>query len=151
MKTHFISALCGVLFGVGLSVSQMVNPDKVLAFLDIFGNWDPSLLLVIGAATGFTMISFKWVLKSQKPLFADTFRLPTKTDIDRPLLIGAALFGIGWGLAGYCPGPGIAALTLGTLEPFIFVVCLMIGSSIAKFFTTKIQSNSEQSTESKEA
>ncbi|MFT6407728.1 MAG: putative membrane protein YedE/YeeE [Arenicella sp.] len=94
MKTHFIAALCGVLFGLGLAISQMVNPEKVLAFLDIFGNWDPSLLLVIGSATGFTMVSFRWVLKRQQPLFADTFRLPTKTDIDGRLIIGAALFGI---------------------------------------------------------
>jgi uncharacterized membrane protein YedE/YeeE len=137
MKTHFIAALCGVLFGLGLAISQMVNPEKVLAFLDIFGNWDPSLLLVIGSATGFTMVSFRWVLKRQQPLFADTFRLPTKTDIDGRLIIGAALFGIGWGLAGYCPGPGIAAVTLGKLEPVVFVVCLLIGSSLTRLLSDK--------------
>lgn len=137
MKTNLIAVMSGALFGLGLAISQMVNPDKVLAFLDIFGNWDPSLLLVIGAATGFTMISFRWVLKLKQPLFADTFRLPTKTDIDRKLIIGAALFGIGWGLAGYCPGPGIAALTLGNLEPVVFVVCLIIGSSVARLLSNK--------------
>jgi uncharacterized membrane protein YedE/YeeE len=137
MRTHLIAVISGVLFGLGLAISQMVNPDKVLAFLDIFGTWDPSLLLVIGSATGFTMISFRWVLKLKQPLFADTFRLPTKTDIDRKLIIGAALFGIGWGLAGYCPGPGIAALTLGNLEPVVFVVCLIIGSSVARLLSNK--------------
>ena len=128
----------------------MVNPEKVLAFLDIFGNWDPSLLLVIGAATGFTMITFRWVLKRQQPLFADSFRLPSKTDIDRPLLTGAALFGIGWGLAGYCPGPGIAALSLMSLEPVVFVVCLLIGSSIPALFTNRNQVRSEDDDKSEQ-
>jgi uncharacterized membrane protein YedE/YeeE len=137
MITYLIAVMSGVHFGFGLAISQMVNPDKVLAFLGIFGTWDPSLLLVIGSATGFTMISFRWVLKLKQPLFADTFGLPTKTDIDCKLIIGAALFGIGWGLAGYCPGPGIAALTLGNLEPVVFVVCLIIGSSGARLLSNK--------------
>lgn len=132
MRTHLIAALCGVLFGLGLAISQMVNPEKVLAFLDIFGNWDPSLLFVIGAATGLTTISFRWVLKREQPLFSDVFRLPTRTDIDRNLITGAALFGVGWGLAGYCPGPALAALSLGSLEPIVFVVCLIAGAILQK-------------------
>ncbi|MFT7527481.1 MAG: putative membrane protein YedE/YeeE [Arenicella sp.] len=143
MRTHLIALVSGALFGIGLAVSQMVNPEKVLAFLDVFGDWDPSLLLVIGSATGFTLISFRWVLKRQQPLFADSFRLPAKTDIDSQLLTGAALFGIGWGLAGYCPGPGLAALTLGSLEPIVFVVCLLIGSSVPALFTNRNEASSE--------
>lgn len=135
MKTHLLAAITGVLFGLGLAISEMVNPEKVLAFLDIFGNWDPSLLLVIGAATGLTMVSFRWVLQQSQPLFADSFRLPTKTDVDRKLVIGSVLFGVGWGLAGYCPGPGIAALSLGTIEPIVFVVCLIAGSLLQKYTT----------------
>lgn len=136
MKTHLLSMVAGALFGLGLAISQMVNPDKVLAFLDVFGNWDPSLILVLTAATGFTLLSFRWVLKQPQPLFSDVFRLSTNTDIDRNLIVGNALFGIGWGLAGYCPGPGIAALTLGTLEPLIFVMCLIAGSKLQNYVSS---------------
>ncbi len=136
MKSHVIAAACGLLFGLGLAVSQMVNPSKVLNFLDFFGSWDPSLLLVIGAATGLTMISFRFVLKQQQPLFEDAFRLPSRTDVDAPLLGGAALFGIGWGLAGYCPGPAIAGLSMGTAEPLIFVACLIIGANANLFLNS---------------
>ncbi|NND01039.1 MAG: YeeE/YedE family protein, partial [Gammaproteobacteria bacterium] len=92
MKSHILAAVAGLLFGLGLAISQMVNPQKVLDFLDIFGDWDPSLLLVIGAATGLTMISFRWVLNKPQPFFADSFRLPTKTDVDKRLIFGSVLF-----------------------------------------------------------
>ena len=141
MNAHILAAVAGLLFGLGLAISQMVDPNKVLGFLDISGKWDPSLLLVIGAATGLTMISFRWVLKKSQPLFSDSFRLPTKTDIDKNLVIGAILFGVGWGLAGYCPGPGIAALTLGTAEPIIFVVCLIVGSRLQKYVSANQRQN----------
>lgn len=134
MKTHIVAGVTGVLFGLGLAISEMVNPFKVMSFLDVFGNWDPSLLLVIGAATGFTMLSFIFVLKQEKPFFADAFSLPTKSDLDRKLILGSALFGTGWGLAGYCPGPGLAALTLGTLEPIVFILFVVIGSRLPQMF-----------------
>jgi uncharacterized membrane protein YedE/YeeE len=110
----------------------MVNPMKVLNFLDIFGNWDPSLLLVIGAATGFTMLSFRFVLRRSTPFFDEKFRLPSSKDIDKKLLVGSAIFGIGWGLGGYCPGPAIASLTTGLIEPAVFVIFLLLGSQIEK-------------------
>lgn len=132
MKIHFMATVSGFLFGLGLAISQMVNPDKVLNFMDIFGNWDPSLLLVIGSATGLTMLSFRWVLKRPAPFFVDSFRLPTRTDIDQKLLVGSAIFGIGWGLAGYCPGPAIAATMTGLIEPAVFVLFLVAGSQIEK-------------------
>jgi uncharacterized membrane protein YedE/YeeE len=132
MRRPLVAVISGALFGLGLCVSQMVNPQKVLNFLDIFGNWDPSLLLVIGAATGLTMFSFGFVLKRKTPLFDDEFRLPTSKDIDRRLLVGSAIFGVGWGLGGYCPGPAIASITTGLIEPTVFVVFLLLGSQIEK-------------------
>ncbi|MFT6099431.1 MAG: putative membrane protein YedE/YeeE [Arenicella sp.] len=132
MRRPLVAVMSGALFGLGLCVSQMVNPQKVLNFLDIFGNWDPSLLLVIGAATGLTMFSFGFVLKRKTPLFDDEFRLPTSKDIDRRLLVGSAIFGVGWGLGGYCPGPAIASITTGLIEPTVFVVFLLLGSQIEK-------------------
>jgi uncharacterized membrane protein YedE/YeeE len=132
MRRPLVAVISGALFGLGLCVSQMVNPQKVLNFLDIFGNWDPSLLLVIGAATGLTMFSFGFVLKRKTPLFDDEFRLPTSKEIDRRLLVGSAIFGVGWGLGGYCPGPAIASITTGLIEPTVFVVFLLLGSQIEK-------------------
>ena len=132
MRRHAVAAIAGGLFGLGLCISQMVDPLKVLNFLDVFGNWDPSLLLVIGAATGFTMLCFRYILKRETPLFDEKFRLPTRTDIDQKLVVGSAIFGIGWGLGGYCPGPAIASLTTGLIEPALFVVFLLLGSKIEK-------------------
>ncbi len=134
MKRHVVAAICGGLFGLGLCVSQMVDPQKVLNFLDIFGNWDPSLLLVIGAATGFTMLTFRFVLKRKTPFFEQEFRLPSSKDIDQKLVVGSAIFGIGWGLGGYCPGPAIASITTGLIEPAVFVIFLLIGSQIEKIW-----------------
>ncbi len=132
MRRPLVAVISGALFGLGLCVSQMVNPQKVLNFLDIFGNWDPSLLLVIGAATGLTMFSFGFVLKRKTSLFDDEFRLPTSKDIDRRLIVGSAIFGVGWGIGGYCPGPAIASITTGLIEPTVFVVFLLLGSQIEK-------------------
>jgi len=97
MKLSVSTFFAGLIFGAGLTVSQMVNPTKVIAFLDITGDWDPSLAFVMGGALIVTFIGYKFVLKSTTPLFEKNFRLPTRKDIDTPLLLGAALFGIGWG------------------------------------------------------
>lgn len=123
----------GILFGFGLAVSEMINPNKVLGFLDLFGDWDPSLAFVMGSAVGVTLIGFRFVLRRDRPLFAEGFSLPTKTELDGPLIAGAALFGVGWGLAGYCPGPAISALVLGFWEPFVFVLALLLGSSVYRW------------------
>jgi len=122
--------LCGTLFGLGLAVAQMTSPLKVLAFLDIFGNWDPSLALVMAGAVGVTLIGFRFVLRRPAPAFDVRFYLPTRQDLDRPLLIGSALFGIGWGIAGYCPGPVVAALAFGSLEAVIFVAAMLVGAQL---------------------
>ncbi len=131
MKRQIVALLTGILFGIGLSISQMVNPEKVLAFLDIVGNWDPSLALVMGGAVGVTLLTFRRVLRLPKPLFASRFEVPGTDGIDAQLLTGAAIFGVGWGISGYCPGPAIASLTFGSAEPAIFIVAFIIGNAIA--------------------
>ncbi|BAU62929.1 hypothetical protein STA3757_02800 [Stanieria sp. NIES-3757] len=138
MKQNLIALLSGLLFGLGLSVSQMIDRDRVLGFLDVQGNWDPTLLFVLGGAVGVTIIAFRFVLRLPQPIFGDKFYLPTKKEIDRPLIIGAAIFGIGWGIAGYCPGPGITALVLGIWNPVLFMIAFIIGSLTYQWYTNKL-------------
>lgn len=121
------SFLIGLLFGIGLVVSQMINPDKIVGFLDIAGDWDPSLAVVMAAALGTTFLGYRLTLKRAKPAFENSFQLPTKTVIDRPLLAGAGIFGVGWGLAGLCPGPGVSAAALGGVAPWAFVAAMLAG------------------------
>ncbi|MBC7161268.1 MAG: YeeE/YedE family protein [Immundisolibacter sp.] len=132
MSRVLAGGLCGVLFGIGLALAQMIDPNKVLAFLDLAGAWDPSLILVMGGGAGVTAALFPWVLRRSRPRLDDRFHLPVKRQVDGQLLSGAALFGIGWGLAGYCPGPALVALTLGTLEPWLFVAAMIAGSLACK-------------------
>ncbi len=112
MKRVFYAGLSGLVFGIGLAVSQMVDPNKVQGFLDIAGNWDPSLALVMTGALLVTVIGFNLILRRSAPVAAYEFHVPTRRNLDRSLLLGAALFGIGWGMTGFCPGPAIAALGL---------------------------------------
>ncbi|WP_026101187.1 YeeE/YedE family protein [Synechococcus sp. PCC 7336] len=137
MKQKAIALISGLLFGFGLGLSQMIDRERVLGFLDIAGVWDPTLLFVLGGAVGVTLVAFRFVLRLPQPWFGDRFFLPTKTAIDRPLLVGAALFGIGWGIAGYCPGPGITALTLGMWNPAIFVLSAIAGSLTYRWISTR--------------
>ena len=127
-KRNLAGFFAGVIFGVGLAVSQLVNPLKVQAFLDIAGDWDPSLLLTMGSAVLVTIIFFRRVLRNAKPLWDKRFYLPLKTRADKKLIFGSALFGTGWGLVGFCPGPAIAALTLlSSWEAPIFVLSMLTG------------------------
>lgn len=124
-----VSALVsGLLFGAGLLVSGMTTPAKVIAFLDPFGAWDPSLAFVMGGAIGVHALAYRWIRRRPVPVIAERFETPAKRSIDGRLLGGAALFGIGWGLGGYCPGPSLVALA--TLAPgvFVFVLGLVAGS-----------------------
>ncbi|HHP7244209.1 MAG TPA: DUF6691 family protein [Elainellaceae cyanobacterium] len=139
IKQNLVALVSGVIFGFGLSLSQMIDRDRVLGFLDIAGIWDPTLLFVLGGAVGVTLIAFRWVLRQPYPLVAEKFYLPTRHDIDLPLVIGAAIFGIGWGIAGYCPGPGITALVLGIWNPVLFVVALIVGSLGYQWYSTRNQ------------
>jgi uncharacterized membrane protein YedE/YeeE len=126
-----IALLAGSLFGAGLTVSQMINPRKVLAFLDISGDWDPSLLLTMGGALVVTTVGYRFALDRPSPVFGDRFRLPAVSMIDARLVIGSALFGIGWGLAGYCPGPALSAVVLGAAEPLLFIGAMLVGGLLA--------------------
>lgn len=121
------SLVCGLLFGAGLAASGMTNTAKVIGFLDVFGQWDPDLLFVMGSAVITTVISFRFVLKSKAPIFEDTFSLPSSTTIDFKILLGAILFGIGWGLYGYCPGPAVAALVYLQPVTFVFLITMLVG------------------------
>jgi uncharacterized membrane protein YedE/YeeE len=121
------SLISGILFGAGLALSQMTNPDKVINFLDIAGNWDPSLIFVMVGALGVTSLFFRQILKRQRPLLDNSFYIPSKSVIDNPLIIGAAIFGIGWGISGYCPGPSVAGLGLGNFEAVVMVFSIYMG------------------------
>ena len=121
------AALIGLVFGIGIVVSGMANPAKVLNFFDVFGTWDPSLMLVMGAALVVTFVGYLFVLRCPAPAFDRTFHLPTKRDLDVPLIAGSALFGIGWGIAGFCPGGAIPALGSGEPSPLIFVAAMIGG------------------------
>lgn len=124
--------ISGVLFGAGVTISGMVNPMKVLNFLDISGTWDPTLILVMGAALLVTLIGYQVIFKRNAPVFASSFRLPTSEDIDAKLLGGAALFGVGWGLSGFCPGPAIASVVFGRMESVTFVIAMAAGMLLTK-------------------
>ncbi len=139
MKEKLIALFSGLLFGLGLGLSQMINRDRVLGFLDVAGAWDSTLLFVLGGAVTVTLIAFRFVLRRPQPIFAEKFNLPTKKDLDKPLVIGAAIFGIGWGICGYCPGPGITALVLGNWNPILFLVSLIAGSLTYKFYSNKLK------------
>jgi uncharacterized protein len=125
---RLIAALgSGLLFGLGLTISQMVNPAKVIGFLNIAGAWDASLALVMASAIPVLMGGYALARRFRSPLIAPDFNLPARTQIDRPLVLGAILFGIGWGLVGYCPGPALASVLLGNPATLLFVASMLAG------------------------
>ena len=127
MITNIAALLSGLVFGLGLILSGMGNPAKVQNFLDFFGQWDPSLALVMGGAIAVGLIAFNWAKRRKTALLGDAMQLPTSTVIDRQLLTGSALFGIGWGLAGFCPGPAIMNLSTLTPQVWLFVSAMLAG------------------------
>jgi hypothetical protein len=130
--TKIISLLSGIIFGIGLSISSMVNPEKVLGFLNLFGYWDPSLVFVM--AGGILMTAPFIFLFKKKPLFADNFVIPKIKIVDTKLIVGSSLFGIGWGLVGLCPGPAIASLVFLNFYSIVFVAFMLIGIFVSKFY-----------------
>lgn len=128
MKKFSLAALLsGALFGLGLAMSGMTDPRRVLGFLDLFGEFDPTLAFVLGGAVATTTLLFRFVLRRGSPVLADTFQLSNLKEVDRKLLGGAALFGIGWGIAGYCPGPALAGLGIGSIEALWFIPAMLAG------------------------
>lgn len=123
----------GLIFGLGLTISQMVNPAKVIAFFDVAGAWDPSLALVMAGALAVTFVGYRIAWRWKAPLFDASFHLPTTTAIDARLISGAALFGVGWGLAGYCPAPAVAAIGLGQTHTFLFIVAMVAGMALYRW------------------
>jgi uncharacterized membrane protein YedE/YeeE len=137
MGRNIAGLLAGLLMGAGLAVAQMINPQKVIAFLDLAGDWDPSLAVVLASALAVSFVGYRMTVGQRGPVFADTFQIPTRRDIDMKLVAGAALFGIGWGMGGYCPGPAISALSMGLWEPVIFVAAMLAGFAVYDFVARK--------------
>ncbi len=127
---HLIALLAGLVFGLGLILSGMGNPAKVQSFLDLFGAWDPSLAFVMAGAIAVGLLAFTWAKKRTHALLGDPMQLPAPHRIDAPLLTGAALFGTGWGLAGFCPGPAVMNLATLTPEVWLFVAAMLMGMGL---------------------
>lgn len=128
----FAALLAGLIFGAGIALSGMINPAKVLNFFDLAGQWDPSLIFVMAGALVVTFIGYRIVWRRSAPLFDIRFHLPTRHDLDPALIGGAAVFGIGWGIAGFCPGGAIPALGLGRIDAVIFVAAMVAGIALAR-------------------
>ena len=127
------SLIAGTLMGAGLMVSGMMNPNKVLSFLDIFGNWDPTLIFVMGGAIFSALPGFWLSRRLTKPMLANNFQLPDKKNFDRRLVGGAAIFGVGWGLVGLCPGPAISAITTGSPQVIVFLISMTFGMAFYRW------------------
>ena len=133
-----VALLFGTLFGAGLAIAGMTNPAKVLAFLDVAGAWDPTLALVMGAALAVSSAGFAVARRRmRRPWLADAFALPTRSDLDAELVGGAALFGMGWGLVGLCPGPAIADLVRGSPQVYVFMAAMLIGVIAHRFASSQ--------------
>lgn len=132
LKTGLASLVVGFIFGIGLVVSGMTQPGKVIGFLDLFGSWDPSLIFVMIGAIAVHFITYKLIRKRPSPLISGEWHVPTKKDITPSLLIGSLLFGVGWGLGGFCPGPAVTSLASFEMRPFIFVASMLIGMILFK-------------------
>lgn len=129
-----VAFIAGCLFGLGLVVSGLSNPSKVLNFLDVFGTFDPSLLFVMAGAIAVSALGYRFVWGRERPLFEEQFYLPSVKGVDARLLIGSTLFGVGWGLVGFCPGPALTSLTFGGMSALIFVMAMVVGIVMAKVF-----------------
>jgi uncharacterized membrane protein YedE/YeeE len=129
---NLVGLLTGLLFGFGLALAGMTQPEKVLGFLDVAGRWDPSLLFVLGGAVGVTVVSFHFILRRKTPLLDTRYYFSEKMNIDRSLILGAALFGIGWGIGGYCPGPAVTLLAAPSWELWAFLPAMLLGIFVEK-------------------
>ena len=136
MKVKVGAFLGGALFGVGLAIAGMTQPAKIVGFFDFFGSWDPSLAFVmLGAIAVYTPV-YRWAIRTwQRPIWAPAFSLPTREEIDGRLVLGSAIFGVGWGLGGYCPGPAFTSVGAGSQEAFMFGAAMLVGVGAYQFFT----------------
>lgn len=136
MRNLLPGLFVGIIFGAGLALSDMVNPARVQAFLDVAGAWDPTLMFVMGAALVPSAIAYLIRRRMTRPLLGERFAIPANRTLDRQLLIGAGMFGIGWGLVGLCPGPAVAGLVLGAWQPWLFVGAMLVGMGLHHLFTS---------------
>lgn len=137
MRAIAAALLAGVIFGAGLALSDMVNPARVQAFLDVAGDWDPTLAFVMAAALLPSAAAYRLRRRMDRPLLAEQFSIPERRALDRNLLAGSALFGVGWGLVGFCPGPAIAGLALRAWQPWVFVAAMMAGMLAHRFLVAR--------------
>jgi hypothetical protein len=133
-KQSIASLSLGALFGLGLWISGMTEPKKVQDFLDFGGRWDASLVLVLGGAVLVTLVTFPLILRRSQPVIGHKFHLPTAKAVDRKLVVGSALFGVGWGLGGFCPGPALVALGTGSYSALLFVVAMLLGMTLHRTY-----------------
>lgn len=127
MRHTLAAFVAGMLFALGLAVGGMTQPSKVIGFLDVFGDWDPSLAFVMAGGVLVHAVLYRLVQKRSSPLLDDVFHVPTRRDVSLPLILGSALFGVGWGLGGFCPGPGVVALPAMSTEALVFVLAMVVG------------------------
>lgn len=144
MISKFITVVLGFFFALGLGISQMTRPQKILGFLDVLGDWDPSLLLVMVAAIGVYYPLQRYVLKRPAPKYEEKFTLPKLKELDSTLIVGSAIFGIGWGMVGLCPGPSITALASGMPKIVVFLVGMSIGMLGYMWFQNRGKSGAEK-------
>lgn len=130
MKRWLAALVCGILFGLGLIVSGMVNPAKVIGFLDLVGVWDPSLAFVMVGGIAVAFVGFRLVGRQIRPILGGMFQIPTRRDVDHRLVWGGLMFGVGWGIAGFCPGPALVGLGSGSWQAAIFVAAMLLGMGI---------------------
>lgn len=137
VKRVIPALVSGILFGAGLTLGGMTNPDRVRGFLDLFGRWDPTLVFVMGGAVLVMAIAWRVRARMLTPFFGDKFSLPDRSDLDAKLVAGSALFGMGWGIAGLCPGPAVAGLALGFWQPWLFVAAMLAGMLSHRLLMTR--------------
>jgi uncharacterized membrane protein YedE/YeeE len=137
LKRNFSAFIAGVVFGLGLLLSGMTNPSKVIGFLDVAGNWDPSLIFVMIGAIGVSFFAFRHAKNLTHSYIREEIKLPVLQQIDKPLILGAITFGIGWGLVGLCPGPALAVLTLGNDQVILFVLAMLLGMELHRLINNK--------------
>lgn len=134
MKRVLVALLSGALFGLGLALARMTDPRVILGFLDVAGDFDPSLAFVLGGAVGVGLAATPLILRRGKPLLDEDFKLPLSQAVDRPLVLGSAIFGIGWGLAGYCPGPALVGFAAGIPSAWVLVPAMIVGALLHRLF-----------------
>jgi uncharacterized membrane protein YedE/YeeE len=138
-KNAMAAFVVGFIFAIGLGVAGMTQPQKVVGFLDLFGNWDPSLIFVMAGAIAVHFVTYRVIRKRNSPLFAMQWHVPTKTEITPTLVIGAVIFGIGWGLAGFCPGPAVTALASLSVKPLVFLISMVLGMLLFRGLDKKLK------------